>query len=271
MLRDLLSLCLATMPPARPDGLFAYWSLAPETLVPLGVFAALYVRGRRRLAASGRGAVADVRLFAAGWLLLAAALVSPLCRLAATLVSAHMLQLMLIVIPAAFLLARGGAVEAVRAAFGTLGSAQPWLSRPGPAAAGHGLAIWIAHAPPVYAAALTGTGAHLAVLAMLVATGIWFWHAVGIADVQGRGRALGAILVTMMHTGILGAVLTFAPRPFYPVQGPGAALWGLGTLEDQQLAGLLMWVPGSTLYLAIAVVVGVRWLQSAAERDAARG
>nr|WP_145546156.1 cytochrome c oxidase assembly protein [Variovorax boronicumulans] len=233
MFEDLISLCLAGSPQALPQDWWLRWSLAPATLVPLLALLAWLLTHRRRLPPL------------AGWSLLALALVSPLCRLAATLAAAHMAQLML-------LLAGSGLLA--------LGSVPPArVPTPGPAAAVHGALLWLWHWPPLYAAVLQHAGLHLLALALLLASAWWFWRAVLLAPAPQRGTALLALLATMAHTGLLGALLTFAGEPLYPLQAPGARAWGLEPLQDQQLAGLLMWVFGALGYLLAALSLALRW------------
>ncbi|KQP43166.1 cytochrome c oxidase assembly protein [Pseudorhodoferax sp. Leaf274] len=244
MFEDLMSLCLAGSLPALPQDWWQAWSLAPATLLPLlGLLAWLLVHRRKPLPL-------------AGWTLLALALVSPLCRLAATLASAHMAQLMLLLAGMA-LLALGSSPRA-------------HMPRPGPAAAVHGALLWLWHWPPLYAAVLEQPGLHVAALALLLASAWWFWRAVLLAPLPQRGAALLALLATMAHTGLLGALLTFAGQPLYTLQAAGARAWGLEPLQDQQLAGLLMWVVGALGYLLAAVALALRWFAPPARpvRDA---
>lgn len=233
MFEDLIALCLASSRPALPQDWWLAWSLAPATLLPLLALLAWLIVHRR----------APWPLI--GWGLLALALVSPICRLAATLASAHMAQLMLLLAGMA-LLAAGSRVCA-------------HMPRPGPAALVHGALLWLWHFPPVYAAALEHAWLHLTALALLLGSGWWFWRAVLLAPVPHRGTALLALLATMAHTGLLGALLTFAGQPLYPLQAAGARAWGLEPLHDQQLAGLLMWVVGAVGYLAAAMALALRW------------
>ena len=246
MLDDWLALCTAAARPALPQDWWTAWSLAPATLallVPLLGHAAAPPR-RSGLAA---GSARAWRM--AGLSLLALALLSPLCRLAATLAWAHMLQLMLAIAGAGLLAA---------------GWRRP---RAGPAAlaaavAGHGALLWLWHLPVVYAAVLTQPVLHVATYALLVLSAFWFWQAVRGALPDGPPWAgLMALLVTMAHTGLLGALLTFAPAALYPLHAAGARAWGLDPLQDQQLAGLLMWVPAGLVYLLAGAALLGRWLR----------
>ncbi|HVR50462.1 MAG TPA: cytochrome c oxidase assembly protein [Pseudorhodoferax sp.] len=237
MFEDLIALCLAGSRPALPQDWWLAFSLAPATLVPLlGLLAWLLVHRRR-----------PAPLW--GWGLLALALVSPLCRLAATLAWAHMAQLMALLAGMA-LLAWGAPPRA-------------HMPRPGPAALAHGLLLWLWHVPALYAAVLQHAGLHVLALALLLGSAWWFWRAVLLAPLRWRGAALLALLATMAHTGLLGALLTFAGQPLYPLQAAGARAWGLEPLQDQQLAGLLMWVLGALGYLLVAVALALRWFGGA--------
>ncbi|HVL58361.1 MAG TPA: cytochrome c oxidase assembly protein, partial [Burkholderiaceae bacterium] len=173
---------------------------------------------------------------------------SPLCRMAATLVSAHMVQHLLLVIVAPALLALARPAPVAREAIGA-------------AAIAYGLAIWVWHAPPVYTAVVSREAAHLAGYSLLIAIGYAFWSQMLCAQRAARGKAALAMLATALHTTLLGALLAFAPRLLYPVLAAGAPLWGLEPLQDQQLAGLLMWTVGGVAYMGAALAIGMRALE----------
>jgi putative membrane protein len=78
------------------------------------------------------------------------------------------------------------------------------------------------------------------------------------------------VFTTSMHSGALGALLTFAPVPWYPAYAGKAAAWGLTPLEDQQLAGLVMWVPAGVAYLLASLALFARWLHGLEARDRQR-
>lgn len=131
------------------------------------------------------------------------------------------------------------------------------LCRPVPATALHGVALWAWHVPAFYDLAMADPVAHWLQHASFLVTALFFWSAV-FRDRQGA-TAVMIILVTLIHTGLLGALLTFSPTPLYAGHDPAG--WGLTALEDQQLAGLIMWVPASFMYLAAAVAIGARLLE----------
>ena len=263
---SVFSLCLASDTGLRPREFWQGWSFAPATVLPLALTLLLYLRGDAILRARTAAGPEPARLsaFVAGWLLLVAALVSPLCRLAATLVSAHMVQLMLLSVVAPVLLVVGRAwpvmrealPETVRARF--LGAPD----RPGaawPIATAYGALLWLWHVPAVYEAALTSAAWHIGLYAAMTLAAVAFWSTMLRPGAQRIG-AMGILFVTLVHTGLLGALLTFAPRLLYPTVAGAAADWGLGPASDQQLAGLIMWVGGGVLYMLAALAVAWAWL-----------
>lgn len=281
----LFSLCLAGNPPTTPETLWRSWSLAPQVVLPLLLALALYGRGLLVLRARGKAPPhRQVLCAAAGWLVLVTALVSPLCRLAAMLVSAHMVQHMLLVAVAPPLLILAAPLPVIRAALPlgwhsmlSIVSAQiaaGWRRFGGPlaAAAAYGAAIWLWHVPILYQAVLLDPLLHTLAYAALIGVSLLYWAGVvaaGRDSANGHGAAILSLLATLMHTGLLGALLTFARVPWYPLLTSGAGLWGLSPLADQQLAGLVMWMPMGAIYLIGSLIAAAAWL--AAARPAAIG
>jgi cytochrome c oxidase assembly factor CtaG len=265
----LFTLCLAGEGAVTPANFWHAWSLAPAVVVPLLLWLAACCRGEAAGGAAPQAESADTARrgwLTAGWLLLVVALVSPLCRLSATLLAAHMVQFMLLAGAAAACLALGRTtpVTARAGASRTRVGRRHAGSGLAVPAAGYGAVIWVWHAPAVYHAILTDPLWHWLGFAVLIASSMLFW--VRLVDHHHRGNAGGAVaavLTTMLHTGLLGALLTFAPRPLYPVLAEGAAAWTLSPLEDQQLAGLIMWVGGGAFFLLVALVLVAVWLQRA--------
>ncbi|MDO8906924.1 MAG: cytochrome c oxidase assembly protein [Pseudohongiella sp.] len=110
----------------------------------------------------------------------------------------------------------------------------------------HGAAIWIWHIPWFYMLAVESPGWHTFEHACFLVTAGLFWWAVLRCSSRNLPTAALALLFTLMHTGFLGAILTFARLPLYDESR---------TLADQQLAGLIMWVAGAFPYL-----LGISWL-----------
>jgi putative membrane protein len=260
---------------------FTHFSFEPWVIAPLAATLGLYARGVRRLwshAGAGRGITRrQVAYFAAGWISLVLALVSPLDALGSKLFSAHMLQhevLMLVSAPL-MVLARPLAAWtwafdlAQRQRVGHAVQARWWakvwalLTDPLAAFALHALALWLWHVPTLFEAALTNEAVHALQHASFLLTALLFWWAVIGRDARssrGSGAALAYLFATMMHTSALGALLTLAPTPWYPHYAATSAALGLDPVEDQQLGGLLMWVPGAAAYVWAALAIAWRLL-----------
>ncbi len=122
--------------------------------------------------------------------------------------------------------------------------------------------LWLWHLPPLYEAALGSEVLHVLEHASFL-LGAWaFWWYVlheGPARLRG-GAAVLFVFAATLPGAALGAVLTFAQAPLYPTQAAGAARAGLDPLTDQQLAGLVMWVPPDVVYLAVTVALVLPWL-----------
>lgn len=261
--------------PLAPHDLAGAWTLDPVLLAALGVPALLYARGARAMPAFARG---RARWFWGGMAALVLALVSPLDRLGDTLFSAHMLQHLVLIGVAAPLLVlaeplppmlrglpRGGRRAAARV--GRRGSPLrgflALLVTPGVALLAHLGALWAWHIPGPYELALRHQWVHVAEHVSFVATALAFWWAAlrPLRTGRGEGVAVALAFVTIVQCGVLGALITFASHPWYPAHGPGARAWGITLLEDQQLAGLLMWVPAGIPYLWVALAVLARRLR----------
>jgi cytochrome c oxidase assembly factor CtaG len=133
-------------------------------------------------------------------------------------------------------------------------------------------ALWAWHAPGPYDAAVRSEGIHALEHVSFLATAILFWW-VAIRPADRRRRSGGPEILYVFTAGIqsgaLGAVLTFAGSSLYPAYALTSARWGLTALQDQQLAGLIMWIPAGVVYMAAAGALFVRWLLLM-EREARR-
>lgn len=131
------------------------------------------------------------------------------------------------------------------------------LRYPVPLAMLHGALIWIWHSPSLYLLALENLWWHMVEHACFLLSAWLFWWSALRASPARMPQALMALLLTLMHTGLLGALLTFANQSFY-------GDWR--DVADQQLAGLIMWVPGGLVYLGAAAWIGWRWLERRARQ-----
>jgi putative membrane protein len=257
------------------------WSFEPWVVAPLALSAALYALGVARLwrHAGGLRGIGrrQVAAFAAGWVVLVIALVSPLDTLGASLFSAHMVQHELLMVVVAPLMVLGRPLAAWAWAFAPAqrqaigrglrvrwwASVWAWLTDPLAAWVLHALALWLWHVPRFFDAALANEGWHALQHASFLGTALLFWWAVLGRDARSRqnsGFALAYLFTTMLHTSALGALLTLAPTPWYEGYATTTALFGLGPLEDQQLGGLVMWIPGGFAYVAAGLVMVARLL-----------
>jgi putative membrane protein len=267
--------------PLAAHDLWGAWSWDPGMVAPLALTAGLYAIGLRalwRAAGTGRGVRRrDAAVFALGWLTLVVALLSPVHRLGESLFSAHMVQHELLMALAAPLLVLGrplvpfvwGLPPSWRRTLGRWtgsdGFRGAWavLTHPMSAWALHAAAIWIWHLPSLYEATLRNEAVHALQHASFLGTALLFWWSVLQGGRQGRLGWPGAVIslfTTAVHTSILGALLTFSTRVWYPIYDATTAAWGLTPLEDQQLAGLIMWVPAGLAYLVAALALLATWL-----------
>jgi putative membrane protein len=117
--------------------------------------------------------------------------------------------------------------------------------------------FWLWHAPGLYAEALSSDLLYWVMQTSITATAVGFWAALRRSSGL---SAVAALLVSTVQMGLLGALLTFAGAPLYRPHYLTTEPWGLSPLEDQQVAGLIMWAPSAGLYLAAALLVAHRWL-----------
>jgi putative membrane protein len=250
------------------------------TLAVLVAAAALYASGTVRLwqrGEAGRGLRAwRIACFSAGLLTLVAGLLTPLHELGDRLFAAHMLQHVVLMTVGAPLLALGaGRVAGVwalprraRPLAGRLLALSRPLTRLDVATVLQGLALWVWHIPVVYGAALATEGVHWLQHVTLLGSALLFWQALlGRRALRTPGVAIFCLFLTALHTGMLGVLLTFAPTPLYLGQSSGAHDFGLTPVEDQQLAGLVMWAPGGLLYAVAALGLAAAWIGRSSERS----
>ena len=272
--------------PPAPHDLWGAWNLHPVLLGGLLLAAWAYRRGQtsgpRRPVDSWRARCFTVALVALGL-----ALLSPLDALSNALASAHMVQHLLLLLVAAPLLALSapssailrGSPPALRRAsgrwrrrlgltHGNLGvlrhPAAVWLLSVG--------VIWFWHAAAPYDAALDNEFLHVLEHASFLVTAVLFWQVV--VGVRGAARVSGGLGVLLvfamaMQSVFLAVLLTFARTPWYSGYAATTASWGLDQLTDQQLAGVIMWIPAGGIYLVVALALLVTWIRATEREDVA--
>ncbi len=268
----------------EPHDLWSAWNLEPVVLGSLALAAWVYRRGAGSRSRP-RPAWRD-RCFFGGLTALALALVSPLDALSGALASAHMVQHVLLVLVAAPLLAlsrpvanlvRGSPAgirdvtvrwrRRLRPALGTL----RWLRSPATVWLLHVGALWFWHAAVPYDAAVEHHLLHVAEHLTLLATGVLFWDVV--VDTRpshhlSDGRGVLLVFAMGMQSVFLSALLTFAGSSWYGVYAQTTAPWGLDPLEDQQLAGVIMWIPAGLVYVGAGLALLVLWIRASEPSDA---
>jgi cytochrome c oxidase assembly factor CtaG len=263
---------------------FAAWEWPPFIIIPLLLSAAVYSAGAVRMWRRNSHAGLSwesIICFASGWLSLLAALDSPIHELGEQLFSAHMVQheiLMLVSAPL-LLLGRPSLVfvwalpQRWRKIVPLTNSRfirGPWslISTPVAAWSLHAVALWLWHAPVLFDATLRSDAVHATQHISFFATALLFWwtlfgeHRSRLGD----GAAMVYVFTTAVHMSILGALLTFAPRPWYPGYTSTAPVWRLSALEDQQLGGLIMWIPAGTILFITTLFLLLRWMKHSDER-----
>ncbi len=272
-----------------PTDVWRTWTLDPVVLAGLIVVALVYGAGVRALWGPGRPGRGiepwRVWVFGAGLASLAVALVSPLDGLADALLSAHMVQHLVLTVVAPPMLVLGRpAVAAAAARPGWRRAAIRAARRPMPrrivGLVGHPVVVWVLapvalwgwHLPPLYDLAVRDDAVHALEHASFLGTAVLFWWTA--LQPSGRRRLARGADVLFVATGalqgaVLGALITFASTPLFAPYAVSSASWGVSPLQDQQWAGAVMWIPSGFVHLGIAATLFVRWL-TWMDRDAAR-
>jgi putative membrane protein len=243
-------------PPPLPGSLWLSWNLDPVLIGGLVAIAGLYRFGCARLDREGRkpGGRAQAAFYA-GWLIAALALVSPLCPLSVSLFAARVGQHMFLTLVAAPLVVTGKSAEVLAAAFGMAAARGRWTRQaPLPAAAVFAALLWFWHAPAPYAATFASTSVYWSMHLTVFGAALWLWHALLESGNNSVIAKLAGGFFSSAQMGFLGALITLASRAVYAPHALRAAAWGLTPLDDQQLGGIIMWIPGCLVFLAFALL-----------------
>lgn len=239
--------------PPTPDNLWHRWNLDPVLLTVLVVILGVYLAGLRRSPAAGRRGDLRPWAFVAGWATLALALVSPLCPLSVSLFSARVGQHMVLTLLAAPLLVLGRPVAIVSGFWPGLTAWARRLSlvtQPMVAAPAFALAIWFWHAPGPYAATFSSTLIYWLMHITIVGSALLVWSVLLDPEREGTLGAFAAGAASTLQMTLLGALITMTPNLLYAPHILTPYAWGLMPLIDQQIGGLIMWVPGCSVFLA---------------------
>jgi cytochrome c oxidase assembly factor CtaG len=285
-----ITLTLAS--PARAHGGHTHpelpgWSFEPWAVIPLALSLLLYLCGFARLLRRADNSASAVRrnamLFILGWLVLAGATMSPLHEGGERSFTLHMIEHELIMLVAAplIVLSRPLGTMIWSIPGGARSGLSTWARRgmlywlwrhattPVTATVVQILVIWLWHAPALFELALRHDGWHIVQHICFLLSALLFWWAMlfGRVGRAGYGVAAMCLFITSLAGGALGALMTFAVSPWYAdYAAMGMGLLGLTPEEDQQLAGLLMWIPGGMIHAGAALVMLIRWLDRGSGR-----
>ena len=252
------------------------WTLDPLLTVPLALALLVYLVGWWRLS---KRATTPVRpgLFLSGWAVLALSLTSPLHEAGERSFTMHMIEHELIMLVATFLLAgsSAGAVLAWglprpfrRALAGSwkspLQSLWRALTEPLTATIVQGGVMWAWHAPILFDRALDSFGWHIAQHACFFLSSLVFWWAMLHPRGRNYGLSAACLFATSLIGGALGALMSLSSSPWYAdYAAMGMTGIGLDPIDDQRLAGLIMWIPGGAVHAIAALALFYRWLKVA--------
>ena len=247
--------------------------MTPEIDIPLITAALLYAIGARR----SRGVTrTQMACFWSGWAVLVIALSSPLHDWSEMLFWVHMTQHELLMLIAAPLLVLSRPLVPMLWAlpgperrrtgrfFKRSGLIRAWhgISRPLPAWLLHAAALWTWHAPALFQAATRNSAIHALQHISFLGSALRFWWSLFYARKRAAyGESFVYIFTTAVHTSILGALLTFSSSAWYPIYRFTAPQAGLTALQDQQIGGLIMWVPAGIVYLVAGLTLIALWLR----------
>jgi len=231
-------------PAPDPGALLSAWNTDPVLWAAIVIATGLGSVHLRRTAAEP----ARQRAFAGAAAMAVVVFVSPLCALTVALFTARTLHHLVLIGLLAPLLAVALPLRRIPA---------------GAAFLGLSAALWAWHVPVIYAATWDHVAVYWAMQATLLVPAWAGWSAVFMR----RGGLSGAIASSVPlaalagQMGLIGAILTFAPRPLYLEHLAFTEAFGMTLLADQQLAGLVMWVPGMVPFALIAaLILRAAWL-----------
>jgi cytochrome c oxidase assembly factor CtaG len=271
--------------PHNMHDLVRTWGVEPYVWIGLALSAWLYLRGLRRMWRDERGAGVkkwEAWCYAAGWFALFVALVSPLHPWGRVLFAAHMTQHEILMLVAAPLLVLGRPILVWLKALpvdwarslGALANQAWWLSiwraisNPFAAWLIHAAALWTWHIPSLFQATIDNDIIHTLQHVSFLGSALLFWWAVmhGRERATMFGMAVLYLFTTALHSGLLGVLITFANTLVYPAYRNTTQSWGLTPLEDQQLGGLIMWIPAGIVYIVAALAFMAGWLRESERR-----
>lgn len=257
------------------------WTFDPLVTVPLGVLLVVFLVGQRRLAERSKTNRPRSWLFAGGWLVLTLSLVSPLHEGGERSFTLHMIEHELIMLLATFLLAAShvggvlawGLPSPLRHMLAggwkaPLTSVWRRITDPVTATIVQAVVIWAWHEPTLFDRTLQSQPWHAAQHMSFILSSLIFWSA--MLDTRRSTHLLSAacLFVTSLIEGALGALMAVSSSPWYSSYAAmGMSGIGLDPTTDQQLAGLIMWIPGGLVHGGAALGLLYHWLKTSEASD----
>jgi putative membrane protein len=267
------------------------WSFQPWEVACVSIGALWYLLGLLRMYRRGgpAGAIGKGQeaAFLGGILAVILALMSPIDAIGEQLFSVHMLQHLLLMMAAAPLFAWSRPALVFLWALprkGRKGMGRAWSGlglRGSVRGLMHPITVWLLfsgafvfwHCPRPYTWALQNDAVHAVEHLCFFVTALMFWTIVFEPDGHrrlGYGGTVVFVSTTAVLSSLPGALMVLAPAPLYPVHAEGVAAWQMTLLQDQQLAGVIMWIPAGSVYLAAVCFLFVRWIGEPTPRPVAR-
>jgi putative membrane protein len=261
------------------------WNWDPIVITMLSVSFLLYFVGLTRLPKRPEQGIVrrtEKASFFGGWAVLVLSLVGPIHKIGSALFSVHMTQHVLLMLVAAPLLAMG---RPLLVFFWALPSstrdkvadtvrsdwfASSWRAISGPLSVWlvQGVVLWMWHIPVLYDAAVNNSAIHIVQHSMMLLSATLFWWTMvhGRAGRLGYGAAMLYVFLTFVYSGLLSALLVFSRTAWFPIHEGRTAAWNLTPTEDQQLAGLIMWIPAGLLLIGAGLALFAAWLGESENR-----
>ncbi len=248
------------------------WRFDPSIVLGLIALIAAYsysARHLRKLGAWGKEITnRHVAFFAVGVFLIAFALMSPIDHIGEKyLLSVHMVQhiLLMMIAPPLILLGIPRWMLQWVLDFLRIGPLVKFITHPVIGFIAYNAALIAWHVPGLYEAALRDPIIHIVEHLFFMTTGLLSWYpVVDPAGQHARFHPLAKIVYLFLFvipSGVLGAVFAFAEQPLYAYYVQAPRLWGLSPMDDQAIAGGIMWVPGWTIYFVALSIVFAIWLR----------
>jgi len=261
--------------PPLPEAIWGRWNLDPVLIAVLIAGLAAYLAGERVLSQrSGRHGTRDTALFTCGWLVLSLALVSPLCALSVALFSARIGQHMLIATVAMPLVALGRPLPRLHALTRRRLPGGRLLANKIVSSLLFALFLWLWHTPVFYAATFRSDLVYWTMHVTLAGSAFLLWHGLLTRGLDDPFTAFGCGFATTLQMSLLGAILTFARHPLFAEHLLTASDWSFTPVSDQQLGGLIMWIPGCTVVIVAGIALlgqVLHSLDAAPRREGERG